>query len=118
MSLGFRWIAWSAYTILPVSFRVILFPNQVNMIVGGVMTIAVYFLLVETRGSKILDDRAQRLTAQTGIPHIADTDGSTQPQTNMLELIKTTASRPIVFLITEPVVTAIATWAALLLAEM
>ena len=78
------------------------------------MNIAIYFLLVETRGSKILEDRARRLTMQTGILHIADADGSNKSATSMLELIKTTASRPIVFLVTEPVVAAIATWAALL----
>lgn len=75
---------------------------------------AIYFLLVETRGSKILDDRARRLTSETGIPHIADTDGSSKPQVSTFELVKTTASRPIVFLCTEPVVAAMATWAALL----
>jgi hypothetical protein len=78
------------------------------------MNIAIYFLLAETRGSKILEDRARRLTLQTSVLHIADADGSNRQQTSMLELIKTTASRPIVFLLTEPIVTAIATWAALL----
>ncbi|KIM74413.1 hypothetical protein PILCRDRAFT_828255 [Piloderma croceum F 1598] len=96
MSLGFRWIAW------------------INMILGSVMSIVVYFVLVETRGSKILEDRARQLTVRTGVLHIADTDGSNKEQRSMLELIKSTASRPIAFLLTEPVVAAIATWAALL----
>jgi hypothetical protein len=84
------------------------------MIISIVMNIAIYFLLVETRGSKILEDRARRLTTQTGVLHIADTDGSNTQQTSVFELIKATASRPIVFLVSEPVVAAIATWAALL----
>ena len=82
------------------------------MIIGAVLTIAIYFLLVETRGSKILEDRAQRLTLQTGLLHIAD--GDDKPQASTFQLIKATASRPILFLLTEPVVAAIATWAALL----
>lgn len=84
------------------------------MILSGITTIAMYFLLVETRGSKILDNRARKLTLQTGVLHIADTDGNNDPQASILQLIKATASRPIVFLVTEPVVAAIATWAALL----
>jgi hypothetical protein len=76
------------------------------------MTIAIYFLLVETRGSKILEDRARRLTLQTRTLHIADGDNT--PQASTFQLIKATASRPILFLLTEPVVAAIATWAALL----
>lgn len=92
----------------------ILTTNQVNMILGGLMSIVIYFVLVETRGSKILEDRARQLTVRTGVLHIADTDGSNKEQRSMLELIKSTASRPIAFLLTEPVVAAIATWAALL----
>ena len=87
---------------------------EVNMIIGCAMNIAIYFLLAETRGSKILDDRAGRLTIQTGVPHIADAGGSSEPQKSVIELIRMTASRPIVFLTTEPIVAAIATWAALL----
>lgn len=84
------------------------------MILSAIHNIAIYFLLVETRGSKILEDRAKRLTRETGILHIpySDEDAASQPST--LQQIKTTASRSIVFLVTEPVVTAIATWAALL----
>lgn len=83
------------------------------------MVIVMYFLLVETRGSKILEDRAQRLTQQTGVLHIADTEsgGSAllgKRNIGMWDLMRTTASRPIVFLVTEPVVAAFATWAALL----
>lgn len=78
------------------------------------MNIAIYFLLDETRGSKILEDRARRLTIETGVLHIANTDDSSKPRVSILQLIKTTASRPIVFLLTEPLVAAIATWAALL----
>ena len=84
------------------------------MMISGVMSIVVYFVLIETRGSKILEDRARRLTARTGVLHIADTDGSNKEQRSMFELIKSTASRPIAFLLTEPVVAAMATWAALL----
>lgn len=76
-----------------------------------------YFLLVETRGSKILDDRARKLTLQTGILHITDTGENNNPQASLLQLVKTTASRPIIYLATEPVVAAIATWAALLSVE-
>jgi hypothetical protein len=84
------------------------------MMIAGVITITVYFLLVETRGSKILEDRARRLTLQTGVLHIADTYGSNKEQRSMFELIKATTSRPITFLLTEPVVSAMAIWAALL----
>ncbi|KZP12848.1 MFS general substrate transporter [Athelia psychrophila] len=102
MKLGFRWIAW------------------INMIIAFVLTFTMYFLLVETRGSKILDDRARNLTKQTGVLHVADTEsgGSSalmgQQTVGILDLLRTTASRPIVFLVTEPVVAALATWAALL----
>lgn len=88
--------------------------DSVNMIIAGTMNIGIYFLLSETRGSKILEDRARRLTAETGILHISNAEGSSKPQVTMLQLIRTTASRPIVFLLTEPVVAAVATWAALL----
>jgi len=114
LSLGFRWIAWSAYEFLWAYTLSVLTIKQVNMIIGGVITIVVYFLLVETRGSKILEDRARQLTSQTGVLHIADTYGSNKEQRSMFELIKMTTSRPIAFLLTEPVVSAIAIWAALL----
>lgn len=84
------------------------------MILSGIMNILVYFLLVETRGSKILEDRARRLTLETGTLHLVDTDGSRTAPISMLKLIKTTASRPIVLLVTEPIIAAIATWIALL----
>ena len=84
------------------------------MIVSGVMNVAIYFLLVETRGSKILENRARELTLQTGILHIADIDGSSNPQASLFQIVKASASRPIVFLVTEPVVAAMSTWAALL----
>lgn len=84
------------------------------MIFSGVITVAIYFLLVETRGSRILEDRARRLTLQTGIFHIVDADGNTKPQTSLLKQIKANSSRPIVFLVSEPVVAAVSTWIALL----
>lgn len=84
------------------------------MISSGVITVIIYFLLVETRSSRILEDRAQRLTLQTGILHIIDADGANKPRTTLLEQIKVTASRPIVFLLTEPIVAAFSTWVALL----
>jgi heme/copper-type cytochrome/quinol oxidase subunit 3 len=91
--------------------------NPVIMAVSGIMNIAMYFLLVETRGSKILENRARKLTLQTGILHIADTGENNNQQASLLQLVKATASRPIIFLVTEPVVAGIATWAALLLVE-
>lgn len=87
------------------------------MALSGAVNIALHFLLVETRGSKILEDRARRLTLQTGTLHITDIDGSNTPRPSLLQLVKATASRPIVFLVTEPVVAAISTWAALLLVQ-
>ncbi|KAF7974621.1 hypothetical protein HWV62_11598 [Athelia sp. TMB] len=102
MYLGYKWIAW------------------INMIIAFVMAVVMYFVLAETRGSKILEDRARRLTQETGVLHIADTESSGssallgQQNLGIWSLLRTTASRPIVFLITEPVVTALATWAALL----
>lgn len=85
----------------------------VNMMIGGVILVGIYFLLVETRGSAILEARARALTLKTGIPHIADTEERT-PARSMFQLIRTTASRPIVFLVSEPVVASMALWAALL----
>lgn len=75
-----------------------------------------YFLLVETRGSKILEDRAQKLTKQTGILHISETDihKGAGEEMGLWQKVIATASRPIVYLITEPVVTAMSLWAALL----
>lgn len=49
--------------------------DSVNMIIAGTMNIGIYFLLSETRGSKILEDRARRLTAETGILHISNAEG-------------------------------------------
>lgn len=89
----------------------------VVMTVSGIMNIVMYFLLVETRGSKILENRARKLTLQTGILHIADTGENNNQQTSLFQLVKATASRPIIYLATEPVVAAIATWAALLSVE-
>lgn len=88
------------------------------MAISGAENIALYFLLVETRGCKILEDRARRLTLQTGTLHIADIDGTNTPCISLFQTVKATASRPIVFLVTEPVVTAMATWASLLSVQL
>lgn len=88
--------------------------ESVNMIIAFTMCLAIYFLLSETRGSKILEDLAQKRAKQTGIPHIAVSIGGDNSGLSVIQLFKTTASRPIVFLLTEPVVAAMATWAALL----
>lgn len=113
MTLGFRWIVWSAYSILAICYcSLTIFP--VNMIFSAAITIVIYFLLAETRGSKILEDRAQRITLQTGILHIVEADRNSKPQKSLLEQIKNSVSRPIVFLFTEPIVASFSTWTALL----
>ena len=65
----------------------------------------------ESRGSAILDKRAHRQTLQTGIQHVtalASEEATSQP--SFLAKMKTSVSRPLLFLTTEPIVTAFSLW--------
>ena len=92
-SLGFRWIAW------------------INAILAGVSFVSLALLMQESRGSAILDKRAHRQTLQTGIQHVtalASEEATSQP--SFLAKMKTSVSRPLLFLTTEPIVTAFSLW--------
>ncbi|KAK1924866.1 MSF transporter [Papiliotrema laurentii] len=61
----------------------------------------------ETRADILLARRARRLTAETGKQHVIKLDES---KPNVLRLMQTSLFRPLKFLVTEPIVTAVSMW--------
>ncbi|KAL1410927.1 hypothetical protein Q8F55_001870 [Vanrija albida] len=64
-------------------------------------------VLRETRGDVLLSRRARRLTKQTGVKHLAAPD--LRPR-NMWSLVSQSATRPLQYLFTEPIVAAVSLW--------
>lgn len=81
-NLGWRWIEW------------------IEMIMAGVTTVIVFVVCQETRGSVILSRRAKRLSKETGLDYRCRAD---EERASLLILMKTGVSRPVWFLLTEPI---------------
>ena len=81
-NLGWRWIEW------------------IEMIMAGVTTVIVFVVCQETRGSVILSRRAKRLSKETGLDYRCRAD---EERASLLVLMKTGVSRPVWFLLTEPI---------------
>jgi MFS family permease len=89
-TLGWRWIQY------------------LLLILIGVECLALTFLTQETRGSYILSKRAARLRKETGDNRYqcrADAE-----RASVGTLVRQSLSRPVVFLLTEPIVTMLALW--------
>ena len=74
----------------------------------GLECLALTFLTQETRGSYILSKRAARLRKETGDARYqcrADAE-----RASVSALVRQSLSRPVVFLVTEPIVTTLALW--------
>lgn len=79
---------------------------QIAMI--GAECIALTFFTQETRGSYILSKRAAKLRKETGdLRYQCKADAE---RASVGTLVKQSLSRPIVFLVTEPIVTMLALW--------
>ncbi|GAA6006278.1 MFS transporter [Rhodotorula paludigena] len=91
-SIGWRWVEW------------------VHMIANGVLLILEVFLLKETRGAKILLNRAKKLRKETGRNNIRapiELENET-----IKDLLRTSCTRSIVLLFKEPTVLAFGLWIA------
>lgn len=79
---------------------------QIAMI--GAECVALTFFTQETRGSYILSKRAARLRKETGDERYRCRADAERASVGVL--VRQSLSRPIVFLITEPIVTVLALW--------
>ncbi|GAA5983469.1 hypothetical protein JCM11641_005819 [Rhodosporidiobolus odoratus] len=87
--VGWRWVYW------------------LQMITSGLSCLLVALFLPETRGELILSKRADALTQETGQQHYIR--GAHKVE-SFAEAVKISATRPLVYLFTEPVVTLCACW--------
>ncbi|ORY75032.1 MFS general substrate transporter [Leucosporidium creatinivorum] len=88
--LGWRWISW------------------IQMIMAGVMSLAIVLLTRETRGSVILSRRARKLRKSTGDPrHQCRSDAE---RASLAVLIRVSMTRPIYLLCTEAIVACFSLW--------
>ncbi|GAA5933008.1 uncharacterized protein JCM15063_002268 [Sporobolomyces koalae] len=71
---------------------------------NGAVFLYVLFCFAETRGEVILRKRCAKLTKETGKPHYVE--GADQAE-GWLEMLKISLSRPLLYLFTEPIVTAL-----------
>ncbi|GAA5899784.1 hypothetical protein JCM6882_005434 [Rhodosporidiobolus microsporus] len=80
----------------------------VHMVANGVLLIAEVFFLKETRGAKILLDRAKKLRKETGKTNIrAPMELENE---NVKDLLRTSCTRAVKLLLKEPVVLAFGLW--------
>ncbi|GAA5823046.1 hypothetical protein JCM11251_007464 [Rhodosporidiobolus azoricus] len=90
--IGWRWLEW------------------IHMIANGVLLVAEIFLLKETRGAKLLLDRAKKMRKETGKTNIrAPMELENE---SVKELLRTSCTRAIKLLAKEPVVLAFGLWIA------
>ncbi|GAA5956178.1 hypothetical protein JCM21900_006829 [Sporobolomyces salmonicolor] len=92
---------WMAYK---VSWRWVYW---IQMCMSGVSFLLCLFFLPETRGEIILSKRVGRLEQETGRPHYVR--GAVRID-SWGEAVKISATRPLVYLFTEPIVALCATW--------
>lgn len=88
-SLGWRWEFWWQFIF------------SVGNLVGAVL------FLRESRGSVLLSRRARSLTKQTGKLHRAHGDDE---RASLVVMARTSLTRPLLYLLTEPIVMAISLW--------
>ncbi|KAG2120539.1 MFS general substrate transporter [Suillus discolor] len=88
--LGWRWVQW------------------VHAMFTGAFMLAVILLMNETRSSIILTHIAKDTRKMTGDPRYRSSAEIDKP--NMTSLIKTSCTRPLYFLFTEPIVQSISLW--------
>ncbi|BGP18472.1 hypothetical protein JCM10213v2_006538 [Rhodosporidiobolus nylandii] len=92
--IGWRWLQW------------------IHMIANGVLLIAEFFLLRETRGAKILLQRAKKMRKETGKTNIrAPCELENE---SVKDLLRTSCTRSVKLLFKEPVVLAFGLWIAVL----
>lgn len=80
------------------------------MIASGALFVAEVLFLKETRGAKILTQRAKRLRKETGNPNIKSP--SEVETKSIKELLKKSTTRAVVLMVKEPVVLAFGAWIA------
>ncbi|KAL7419186.1 hypothetical protein Q5752_006023 [Cryptotrichosporon argae] len=76
-------------------------------ILAGVSIVLNALVLRETRADVLLSRRARRLTKATGVRHVAAAD---LQRRSVLDMIRVSTVRPLQYLITEPIVTAVSLW--------
>jgi hypothetical protein len=75
------------------------------MATNGAVFLYVLFFFVETRGEVILRKRCKQLTKESGKPHYVEHADSDED--GWLQMLKISVSRPLLYLFTEPIVTAL-----------
>ncbi|ODO01705.1 hypothetical protein I350_06531 [Cryptococcus amylolentus CBS 6273] len=79
----------------------------IQAIIAALSVVYNIFFMRETRADVLLSRRAKAMTKKTGKKHIAVVD---LEKTALLTLIKVSIIRPLHYLITEPIVTALSLW--------
>uniref|UniRef100_A0A0K3CJD3 BY PROTMAP: gi/472585063/gb/EMS22629.1/ fructose facilitator [Rhodosporidium toruloides NP11] gi/647403384/emb/CDR49512.1/ RHTO0S27e01244g1_1 [Rhodosporidium toruloides] n=1 Tax=Rhodotorula toruloides TaxID=5286 RepID=A0A0K3CJD3_RHOTO len=91
-AIGWRWIEW------------------IHMIASGILLILEVFLLKETRGAKILAQRAKKLRKETGRNNIrAPIELENE---SVKDLLKTSCTKSFILLVREPTILAFGLWIA------
>lgn len=108
---GFVSEHWGVQWVYGVSISFLSFSSiadlQIQGIAAGLSAITVLLFLKETRGDVLLARRAAKLTKETGRLHLCAAQLSRQ---SFKAMLKTSAVRPLAYLFTEPIVTAISLW--------
>ncbi|GAA6024106.1 hypothetical protein JCM11491_005995 [Sporobolomyces phaffii] len=76
-----------------------------QMATNGAVFLYVLFFFIEPRGEVILRKRCKQLTKETGKPHYVE--GADSDEDGWLQMLKISVSRPLLYLFTEPIVTAL-----------
>lgn len=87
--LGWRWIFWWQSAVALATF------------------VLMCFCLPETRADVLLARKAAKLTKETGKLHLSENHDR---HASMLQTIKHNCSRPVLFFVTEPIVTSLSLW--------
>ncbi|GAA6012222.1 hypothetical protein JCM10207_002767 [Rhodosporidiobolus poonsookiae] len=82
----------------------------VHMVANGVLLIAEFFFLKESRGAKILTERAKKMRKETGKTNIRSP--AELENESVKDLLRTSCTRAIKLLVREPVVLAFGCWIA------
>ncbi|KIR52444.1 MFS transporter [Cryptococcus gattii Ru294] len=79
----------------------------VQAIIATASIIFNIFFMRETRADVLLSWRAKKMTKETGVKHVAAAD---LERTDMVTLIRVSLIRPLQYLVTEPIVSALSAW--------
>ncbi|BGP05970.1 hypothetical protein JCM10049v2_001789 [Rhodotorula toruloides] len=88
-TVGWRWVYW------------------VQLISNSICFVLCLFLFPEPRADVILGKRCKKLQAESGHPHFVEGLEGTE---SMLDAVKLSLSRPLLYLFTEPIVASLALW--------